>query len=83
MEVSSIRKSTQKNKLYMADVVYNGKSYKNQHFGDDRYQHYKDSTPLKLYSYLNHNDLDRRRLFHSRNKNNTGISSMLCKEFLW
>ncbi len=83
MEVSSIKKSTQKNKLYMADVVYNGKSYKNQHFGDDRYQHYKDSTPLKLYSYLNHNDLDRRRLFHSRHKNNTGISSMLCLEFLW
>lgn len=83
MEVSSIKKSTQKNKLYMADVVYNGKSYKNQHFGDDRYQHYKDSTPLRLYSYLNHNDLDRRRLFHSRNKNNTGISYMLCLEFLW
>ena len=45
MEVSSIRKSTQKNKKYMADVEYNNKSYKKQHFGDGRYQHYKDSTP--------------------------------------
>lgn len=83
MEVSNIRKSTLKNKKYMADVVYNDKSYKNQHFGDNRYEHYKDSTPIKLYSHLNHNDLERRRLFHSRHKNNTGISSMLCKEFLW
>lgn len=83
MEISNIRKSSQKNKKYAADVVYNNKLYKNQHFGDVRYQHYKDSTPMKLYSYLNMNDLERRRLFHARHKNNTGIPSMLSKEFLW
>lgn len=83
MEVSNIRKSTQKNKLYMADVVYNDKSYKNQHFGDDRYEHYKDLTPIKLFSHLNHNDLERKILYHAIHKNNTRIPSMLCKEFLW
>lgn len=83
MEISNIRKSTQKYKKYMADVVYNDKLYKNQHFGDNRYHQYKDSTILKIYSHLDHNDLDRRRLFHARHKNNTGISAMLSKEFLW
>lgn len=83
MEVSNIRKSTQKYKKYMADVVYNDKSYKNKHFGDVRYEHYKDSTELKLYSHLDHKDFDRKRLFHARHKNYTGISAMLCKEFLW
>jgi hypothetical protein len=30
------------------------------------YQHYKDSTPLKLYSYLDHNDKDRRDRYRAR-----------------
>lgn len=67
----------------MADVIINNKSYKNQNFGDDRYQHYRDSTPLRLYSHLNHNDLGRKRLYHDIHKNNTRIPSMLSKEFLW
>lgn len=83
MEVLNIKKSTQKNKKYMADVIYNNKLYKNVHFGDKRYQHYRDSTPLKLYSYLDHNDLKRKRLFHIRHKKNIGISSMLSKKYLW
>lgn len=83
MEVSNLRKSTRRNKKYMADVVYNNKFHKNQHFGDIRYGQYKDSSPLKLFSHMDHNNLERKRLFHSRHKNNTGIPSMLCKEFLW
>lgn len=34
-------------------VQYKGKWI---HFGDTRYEHYRDKTPLKLYSYLNHED---------------------------
>ena len=40
------KQSTRKNKKYM--VKYNGKWI---HFGDTRYEHYRDKTPLKLYSY--------------------------------
>lgn len=83
MEVSNLRRSTRKNKKYMTDVVYNNKFYKNQHFGDIRYHQYKDQTPLKLYSHLDHNDPELKKLYHSRHKNNTGISAMLSLEFLW
>lgn len=83
MEVSNIRRSTRKNKKYMTDVVYNNKFHKNQHFGDSRYSQYRDQTPLKIYSHLDHNDLERKKLYHSRHKNNNGISAMLSLEFLW
>jgi len=37
-------------------------------FGDKRYQHYKDTTPLKLYKNLDHNDPSRRKRFRNRHK---------------
>ena len=39
-------------------VKYNDKWI---HFGDTRYEHFRDKTPLKLFNYLDHND-DKRRL---------------------
>ena len=35
-------------------------------FGDKRYQHYRDSTPLKLYKKLDHNNPDRRKRYRDR-----------------
>lgn len=56
------KKSTKLHKKY--DV------YKNGHylvsFGDNRYEQYKDQTPLKLYSNKDHNDKERRRLYYLR-----------------
>lgn len=83
MEVSNIRRSNIKNKKYICNVFYNGKFYKNQSFGDSRYSQYRDQTPLKIYSHLDHNNLVLKKLYHSRNKNKNGISSLLSKEFLW
>lgn len=83
MEVSNLRKSTRRNKKYMADVGFNNKFHKNIHFGDIRYGQYRDSTEIRLYSHLDNNDLERKRLYHIRYKNNNGISAMLSKEFLW
>ena len=83
MEVFNLRKSTRKNKKYAADVKLNGKLYKNVNFGSLNYQQYKDSTPLKLYSHLDHNDLDRKIKFHKRHKHNNGPAALLSKEFLW
>ena len=38
------------------------------HFGDKRYQHFKDTTPLKLYSNLDHGDEKRRDSYLKRAK---------------
>ena len=44
--------SVKRNKKY--DVYKNGKYLVS--FGDRNYQHYKDKTPLKAWSVLDHND---------------------------
>ena len=38
------------------------------HFGSTLYQQFKDQTPLKLYSHLNHNDNKRRMNYLKRSK---------------
>ena len=58
-----IKQSTQKNKKYM--VKHNDKWI---HFGDSRYEQFRDSTPLKLYSYLDHKDKERRKNYLLRAK---------------
>lgn len=83
MEVLNIKKSNQKNKKYSADVRIGDKIYKNINFGDTRYQQYHDNTKLKLYKHLDHNDTDRRTLYHIRHKNNNGLASLLSKHYLW
>lgn len=57
------RKSKTKNKKY--DAYYNGRWIP---FGDVRYQHYKDSTGLGLYSHLDHKDKYRRANYRARHK---------------
>jgi hypothetical protein len=71
------------NSKYEADIFWNGELLKNVSFGDRRYQQYKDRTPLKLYSKLDHMDKDRLRLFHIRHRNNNGPSAVLSKKYLW
>lgn len=57
-----IVKSTRKNKKYMAILADNTRV----HFGDSRYEQYKDSTPLKLYAHLDHGNKKRRELYFAR-----------------
>ena len=56
------KKSDKKCKEYTS-ILPNGSEI---HFGDIRYQQYKDKTPLKLYSYLDHNTPKRRELYYKR-----------------
>ena len=58
---------TPKNKKYSVYVYDNNGKLKLIHFGDIRYQHYKDQ--IGLYSYLDHNDKKRRNLYRIRHKN--------------
>jgi hypothetical protein len=68
-EINNFYKSPLKHKKYRVALV-NKLTCKIvlMDFGDKRYQHYKDSTPIKLYSNLDHNDKNRRRLYKARHK---------------
>jgi hypothetical protein len=54
-------------KKYTAYIKNNKtKKQRKLHFGDRRYQQYKDRTKLKLYKNKNHNTLKRMRNYYSR-----------------
>jgi hypothetical protein len=57
-----LEKSTRKHKKYMA-IFPDGTKV---HFGDNRYQQFKDSTGLGVYSSLDHGDTERRKRYYSR-----------------
>ena len=59
----TIKKSTRIHKKYMA-IFSDGRP--SVHFGDNRYQQYRDTTPLKLYSRLDHNDEKRKKAYYDR-----------------
>jgi hypothetical protein len=54
-------------------------------FGDSRYQHFKDSTPLKHWSNLDHSDKERRRLYLLRSKktDNKNSAHYWARKYLW
>lgn len=81
-----IKVSSRKNKKY--DVYKNGKyllsfgSLKNEK--GEYYQHYKDTTPLKHYSHLDHGDKTRLNNFWKRHKKtNDKTSARYWLRFLW
>lgn len=55
-------KSNRKDKKYVA-ILPDGKKV---HFGSIHHEQYKDQTPLKLYSHLDHKDKHRRDLYYAR-----------------
>jgi hypothetical protein len=80
LEGKLIRVSDRKNKKYMIKV---GPMW--VHFGDRRYQHYKDNTPLRAFSKLDHHDEKRRALYHKRHKPSTDIrrARYWANKYLW
>ena len=58
-------KSNVKNKKYRVEFTYKGKEHK-VNFGQLGYEHFKDSTPLKLYKHLDHGDKERRKRYKAR-----------------
>lgn len=83
IELISISPSPVKYKKYRADVIIDGKLYKNVDFGDKRYQQYEDRTGLNLYSNLNHYDKHRRELYHKRHIHDNKPAGLLAKLLLW
>lgn len=81
------RKSKTEGKKYDA-ILENKITKKIKHvpFGDKTMQHYKDVTPLKLYSHLDHNDKQRRDNFRSRHGENAKYkfsSAYFAQKYLW
>ena len=64
-KIIKFQKSPLRFKKYRA-TIKNKNGIKHIDFGDNRYQQYKDSTPLKLYRKLDHNDTKRRHNYFSR-----------------
>lgn len=69
-EIIEFRRSTCKHKKYDVFLInkQTRKIYKLS-FGDKRYEQFKDSTGLGLYSKLNHGDKRRRSLYRKRHRN--------------
>ena len=78
---SRFEKSKAKGKKYAA-ILPDGKRV---NFGALGYEHYKDRTPLKLYSHLDHNDSERRKRYYERhNKDYPKYSAdYFSKKYLW
>lgn len=75
----TISKSTRQHKKYMA-TFSNGKTV---HFGDNRYQQYKDSA-LGIYTKLNHGDAERRRRYYMRHgKAKKYSAKWFSHKYLW
>ena len=62
-----IKKSSRKNKKYMVEI-----DDKIIHFGDNRFEQYKDRTKLALYKDKDHNDPKKRQNYFKRH---SGVST--------
>jgi hypothetical protein len=84
MKLLSFEKSHLKDKKYNAILENNGQ-IKKIPFGSSKYQHFKDTTGLNLYSHLDHNDeLRKKRYFARHNKNYPKFSAdYFSKRYLW
>lgn len=76
-----IKKSNRNNKKY--DIYHNDKYLLS--FGDSRYEQFRDSTPIKAFSHLNHNDNKRRELYFKRHgkTNDKKSAKYWANKFLW
>lgn len=74
-----------KNKKYSVLIFKDNKWRHLLSFGDSRYQHYKDTTPLKLWSHLDHNDEERRKNYYARHgyTDNMMTAKWFSNTYLW
>lgn len=73
-------------KKYKVELYEKGEKIKTIQFGDKRYEHYKDSTPLKLYTHLNHLDKERRKRYKNRHEKDRHVkytAGWFADKFLW
>lgn len=82
-----IQVSSRKNKKY--DIYYTTGAERDGKyllsFGDNRYQQYEDSTPLKHYKKLDHKDKKRRQNYYNRHgrTNDKNSAKYWSNKYLW
>lgn len=59
--MKTLQVSSRKNKKYQITV-----GNKTIHFGDSRYQQYRDQTPMRAFAHMDHNDMERKRRYYLR-----------------
>ena len=78
--------SPQKYKKYNAILRHESGKLKYIPFGDVRYQQFRDSTGLGVYSHLDHGDRKRQINYlkrHAKTSDNLYSSSYFSKNYLW
>ena len=78
--------STTKNKKYDAVIKHTSGRIKRIPFGDKRYEQFRDSTGLGVYSHLDHGDRKRQINYLKRmenTKDNLFSSSYFSANYLW
>lgn len=85
--LKGFRKSQTAGKKYDA-ILEQKKTKRIRHvpFGDIKSSHFRDVTPLKLYSHLNHNNKERRESFRARHGENAKYkysSAWFSTRYLW
>jgi len=72
-------------KKYKVEIFEKGKKVKTVQFGDRRYGHFKDKTPLKLYKHKDTLDRKMKERYYKRHKKNYGFPSAdyFSKKYLW
>ena len=78
--------SDSKNKKYDAILKHKSGRLRTIPFGDDRYQQFRDSTGLGVYSHLDHGDRKRQINYlkrHANTKDNIFSSSYFSANYLW
>ena len=80
------QKSNTANKKYDAILRHTSGRFKRVPFGDTRYEHFRDSTGLGIYSNLDHGDRKRQINYLKRHANtatNIFSSSYFSANYLW
>lgn len=78
--------SEQKNKKYNAILRHTNGHLKKIPFGDKRYEQFRDSTGLGIYSNLDHGDRKRQINYlkrHEKTRHNLYSSSYFSANYLW
>lgn len=78
--------SHRKNKKYNAIIAKPDGRLGRVPFGDVRYQHYRDRTGIGAYSYLDHNNPKRRKLYllrHAKDSQKLFSPGYFAARYLW
>ena len=66
MKILRFEISNRENKKYVAKLQQSDGTIKKIHFGDSRYQHYKDRTPQRYWKHMDHGNPLRRINYRKR-----------------